>query len=187
MSTARHLHHSYAEYLRVEEMGELRHEFFDGEIYALAGGTPEHGALAVQVGFLLKNLLKGCTALSSDVRVRIEATGLTTYPDLFFVCAPKAERASIDGLAIINPSIVVEVTSPSTEEYDRGDKLAHYQQVPSLKAVLIVSHAAPCLTVVERGGSGWVTAEYRAGERARVQAVELEVDEVYRVLSALTP
>lgn len=187
MSTARRLHHTYAEYLRIEELGELRHEYVDGEIYAMAGGTPEHGALAVQVGFLLKSSLKSCTALSSDVRVRVEATGLTTYPDLSFVCAPKAERAAVDALAVTNPTIVVEVTSPSTEDYDRGDKLSHYKQVPSLKAVLIVSHAGPRITVVERTEPGWVTTDYRAGERARVLGAELEVDAVYSALAALRP
>ncbi|MBI4957190.1 MAG: Uma2 family endonuclease [Myxococcales bacterium] len=186
MSTARRLHHTLEEYLSVEEHGDLRHEYLDGEIYAMAGGTPEHAALAARMLLELAPKLPACTALTSDLRVRIEATGLSTYPDASFVCGP-AERSATDRTAITNPTVLIEVTSPSTEDYDRGDKLSHYQQIPSLRAILVVSHAAPRITAVERVGDTWRTTDYRAGERVALSApaVELEVDAVYRALAGL--
>jgi Uma2 family endonuclease len=187
MSTARRLHHSYDQYLRIEELGELKHEFLEGEIYAMAGGTPEHGALAAKMLLELGVQLPNCTPLSSDVRVRVEATGLTTYPDASFVCG-RIERADIDRLAVSNPTILVEVTSPSTEDYDRGDKLSHYKQIASLRAVFLVSHAGPRITVVERFEGGWHTTDVRAGEIARVTtpAIAIAVDAVYATLASLS-
>jgi Uma2 family endonuclease len=186
MSTARRLHHSYEEYLRVEEQGVLRHEFLDGEIYAMAGGTPEHGALAARILMELGAKLPLCTPLTSDVRVRIEATGLTTYPDVTFICGPLL-RSDLDRTAVTNPTLLVEVTSPSTEDYDRGDKRSHYMQLPSLRALLLVSHAAPRITVVERVDGDWRTTDFRSGERARIEtpALELDVDAVYAALASL--
>jgi Uma2 family endonuclease len=187
MSTARRLHHGYDDYLAIEAYSELRHEYLDGEIYAMAGGTPEHGALTARMTIVVGNLLSRCTPLTSDVRVRIEATGLTTYPDASFVCGP-AQRSAIDRLAVTNPAILVEVTSPSTEDYDRGDKLSHYRQISSVQVVLIVSHAAPRITVVERDGDAWRTTDVRAGERVdlRAFAASFAVDDVYAVLPALS-
>jgi Uma2 family endonuclease len=118
--------------------------------------------------------------------VRVEATGLTTHPDVSFVCGPAA-RSGIDRTAVTNPTLVVEVTSPSTEDYDRGDKLSHYKQLPSLQAVLLVSHAGPRITLVERREEGWRVTDFRAGERVVLAepAAELEVDRVYAALRDL--
>jgi Uma2 family endonuclease len=189
MSTARRLHFSYDEYLAVEEQGDVKHEFLDGEIYAMAGGTPEHGALAMRVARGLEAKLPGCTALSSDVRVHIAASGLTTYPDVSFVCGP-LERSAADPSAIVNPSLVVEVTSRSTEDYDRGDKLSHYKQLTSLRCVLLVSHREHRITLVERTATGWSVSDHRSGEVVALRAlgggaVELAVDDVYAVLTQL--
>ncbi|MEW5741347.1 MAG: Uma2 family endonuclease [Myxococcota bacterium] len=186
MTTARRLHYTYEEYLAVEELSELRHEYLDGEIYAMAGGTPEHAALAARVLLEIGSKLSECTPLTSDLRVRAEATGLTTYPDASFVCGP-ALRSAIDKTAVTNPTVLVEVTSPSTEDYDRGDKLSHYKQIPSVRAVLIVSHATPRVTVVEREGASWRTTDFRSGERVRVAspAVEFDVDTIYAALKNL--
>ena len=189
MSTARRLHFSYDEYLAVEERSEVKHEYCDGEIYAMAGGTPEHGALALRVVQVLGPKLAGCTPLSSDVRVHIQASGLTTYPDVSFVCGP-LERAAADGNAITNPSVIVEVTSRSTEDYDRGEKLSHYKQLPSLRSALLVSHRERRITLVERAATGWSVTEHRAGETVTLTApggtAKLEVDRVYDVLAQLS-
>jgi Uma2 family endonuclease len=126
MSTsARRVHYTYAEYLALEEESSVRHEFLDGEIHAMAGRSPDHAALAAAlIGVLRGQLPPACRAFTSDLRVRIPATGLTTYPDAAVVCG-RTQRAAEDPLAVTNPVLLIEVTSPSTEDYDRGEKLRH--------------------------------------------------------------
>lgn len=187
MPTARRVHHAYEDYLRVEEESVIKHEYWDGEIYAMPGGTPEHGALASRMTVVLGAALsEPCRPLSSDVKIRIAATDLTTYPDLSVVCG-SLERSPEDRHAIVNPIVVVEVTSPSTEDYDRGDKLSHYRQIASLQAVVLVSLREPRVTVVGRDAAGWSSREFRAGETVELAKPELSfaVDDVYSVLDGL--
>jgi len=181
VTTARRLHHTYAEYLSALEMSDVKLEYCDGEIYAMAGGTPEHAELIGSLIGFLHNAFRGrCKVHASDLKVRIEATDLSTYPDATVVCGER-QVAAIDHLAITNPTLVVEVTSKSTEDYDRGEKLNHYKQIPSLKSVLIVSHRRQQITVFERAGSTWEQREYRSGERLTLHDPELalSVDELY--------
>jgi len=181
VTTARRLHHSYEEYLAALEVSDVKLEYCDGEIYAMAAGTPAHADLAAAAIRLLGTSLLGRGRVStSDLKVRIEATGLSTFPDVSVVCGER-ELARIDRNAITNPTLLVEVTSKSTEDYDRGEKLKHYQQCPSLRAVLFVSHRCPQVTVVSRNGAGWDTHEYRRGERVEVPALALafSLDELY--------
>ena len=187
MATARRLHYTYADYLAVEHNSPVRHEYLDGEIFAMAGGTPEHAALAAQmIAVLQARLPAGCHVFSSDLKVRIEASGLTTYPDLSVVCGA-VERAASDANAITNPTLLVEVTSPSTEEYDRGEKLSHYQRLPSLRAVVLVSHRSHELTVFDRDGDHWTKRDLGAGEHVELQSPKLAfaIDEVYAALTGL--
>lgn len=188
MSTARRLHHTYEQYLEVERLSSVRHEFLDGEIYAMAGGTPEHGILAARVTALLTaRAMPGCHVASSDVKIFIEATGLATYPDVSVVCGPLT-RATQDAMAVTNPVILVEVTSASTEDYDRGDKTSQYRQIASLRAILIVAHASKRITVLQRDdGASWETREARAGEQVvlATPALSFDVDEVYSALEGL--
>lgn len=189
MASGRRLHHTYPEYLRLEGERPLKHEYCDGEIFAMAGGTPEHGALAAEAMTHLRGQLPtGCRVLSSDVRIRIEASDLATYPDASVVCGP-LERGREDAHAVTNPVLVLEVTSPSSEDSDRGEKLSHYKQLPSLQTVLILSHRTRRLTVVERGPAGWAVTEFRATEVARcaTPALTLDVDALYAVLEGLCP
>jgi Uma2 family endonuclease len=164
MSTARRAHYSYDEYLRALEDSEIKLEYFDGEIYAMAGGSLAHAELGARLITLLSQALGGaCRVFTSDAKVQVEATGLTTFPDASVVCG-ETVNARKDKNALVNPSILVEVTSNSTEDYDRGEKVSQYRQLPSLKAVLIVSHRSLRVTVVERAGDTWTTRELRAGE-----------------------
>jgi Uma2 family endonuclease len=183
MSTSlRRVHYTYAEYLALEEESSVRHEFLDGEIYAMAGGSPDHAALAAAVIRSVGGQLPpGCRAFTSDLRVRIAATGLTTYPDAAVVCG-RTQRSAEDPLAVTNPVLLVEVTSPSTEEYDRGEKLRHYKSLPSLREMLLVSHRAPELTLHRREDAGWTVLAVGRGEALELASVtaRLEVDDVYR-------
>ena len=116
---------TFAEYLALEEKSDTKHELVDGEIFAMAHGTPEHGRLAVRMARLLGNALEGkpCEVFSSDVRVRVLATGLATYPDVSVVCG-RMEIDPENRNTITNPIVLVEVLSDSTESYDRSIKLA---------------------------------------------------------------
>ena len=180
-STARHVHYTYAEYISLEDESSVRHEYLDGEIYAMAGGSPDHAALAFSALALLRAPMpRSCRGFTSDLRVRTQ-TGLATYPDGAIVCG-RTMRASDDPLAVTNPSILIEVTSPSTEDYDRGEKLRHYKSIPSVREILIVSHREPLLTVHRRGDDGqWSTGAARTGESVHFPSVAatLSVDEVY--------
>lgn len=181
MSTARRLHHTYAEYLDALERSQVKLEFCDGEIYAMAGGSPAHADLAASaIHLLVGQLPASCRVSSSDLKVRVEATDLTTFPDVTVVCGERS-LSPIDRHAVTNPTVLVEITSPSTEDYDRGEKLSHFKQLASVKAVLFVSHRRPQITVVERGAEGWTTREFRAGEIASLDAprLELSVDALY--------
>lgn len=181
MTPARRLHYTYAEYLAALEVSGVKLEFCEGEIYAMAGGTPAHADLAASMTRLLGNALQGhCRVSSSDLKVRIEATDLSTFPDVTVACGER-RVALIDRNAVINPTLLVEVTSNSTEDYDRGEKLSHYQQCPSVLAVLLVSHRRPQVTVIARTASGWEQREYRAGQRVELTTppLELSVDELY--------
>jgi Uma2 family endonuclease len=183
-SHAAHRHYTIGEYLQLESYSNVRHEYFDGQIYAMAGGTPEHGTYAANVIAALAGKLRGrpCRVQTSDVRIRIQASGLDTYPDISVVCG-HAERDPEDRDAIVNPTMLVEVTSPSTEAYDRGEKLEHYQRIPSLREVVFVAHDERRLDVVRRGPDGvWSTVSAPTGASLRLESLdcELEVDDVYR-------
>jgi Uma2 family endonuclease len=181
VTTARRLHHPYEDYLRALELSAVKLEYCDGEIYAMAGGTPAHADLAASITRLLGNALQGsCRVSSSDLKVRVEATDLSTFPDVSAVCGER-QLAAMDPNAVINPTLLVEVTSNSTEDYDRGEKLGHYKQIPSLQTVLFVSHRRPQVTVLTRGQAGWEQREARSGENVVLErpSLSFSVDELY--------
>ena len=113
-----------AQYLEIERKAEFKSEFFHGEMFAMSGGSRAHSGLAFRLTVLIGQHLqgKGCTGFTSDMRVLVEETGLYTYPDLSVVCgAAKFADAEMDTL--VNPTLLVEILSPSTEQYDRGTKV----------------------------------------------------------------
>jgi Uma2 family endonuclease len=174
---------SYGEYLALEAASDLRHEFLRDEVFAMAGGTPEHGALAAAVLRELGTALRGqpCRVYSSDVRVRVVETGLTTYPDASVVCE-RLETDPSDPDAILNPVVLIEVLSDSTEAYDRGVKAAHYRRIPSLREYVLVSQAEPLIEVYRRNERDhWELVEARAGTRIELGSlgVVLDVDAIY--------
>jgi Uma2 family endonuclease len=181
---SKHRLYTIEEYVRLEEFANVRHEFLDGQIYAMAGGTPEHAALAMRVGIALGVQLAGrpCNVYSSDVRIRVVATGLDTYPDLAVVCGGE-QRDAEDPLALTNPVLLVEVTSPSTAAYDRGQKLDHYHRIPALREVLLVSHERPLLELWRRTGDvTWERVEATGGAVLELASLgcTLDVDALYR-------
>jgi Uma2 family endonuclease len=176
---------TYLEYCELERDAASKHEYLRGEVFAMAGGTLEHGRLSARVIYLLSRELEGrpCRVFSSDVRVRIDATDLDTYPDASVVCGEPRTDAR-DSNALLNPLLVVEVLSDSTEAYDRGQKASHYRRNPSMQAYLLVSQHDPRLELqVRRSDGSWALLEARPGERLVIEplAIELAVDEVYRL------
>jgi Uma2 family endonuclease len=134
VTLAPHRVYTIEEYAQLEKFSNVKHEFYAGQIWAMSGGTPDHSAFAVNIATLLSAQLVGkkCRVYNSDARVRVRATGLVTYPDVSVVCG-KLETDAEDCFAIINPIVIVDVLSKGTEAYDRGEKLTHYEQVPSLR------------------------------------------------------
>lgn len=181
VSNAKRLHYSYAEYLELLERSTFKLEYADGVIYAMAGGTIAHAQLAAAVIRTLGAALPGtCAVFTSDLKVRVDATDLSTFPDVSVVCGPVV-ASPIDAHAVTNATLLVEVTSRSTEDYDRGDKLSHYKQLPSLRAVLFVSHREARITVVSRTASGWSERDVRVGEVVELPdpRVTFPVDAIY--------
>lgn len=183
VSTVRHHRYTYEEYLAFERSANVKHEFFDGEIYAMAGGTREHAAICVNISSVLRTQLRGrgCQTHSSDLRVRVLETGLATYPDVTVVCKP-VEIDPVDRHTVTNPTLVVEVLSPSSAAYDRGEKLEHYKQIPALREVVLVAHDEQLIEVWRRGDDGaWSRREVRSGSLALTSVpCSLAVDDVYR-------
>ncbi len=150
-----------AEYLQMERAADFKSEFFDGEMFAMAGGTPEHSLIATNVAREFGNRLRGrpCVAYNSDLRIKVEATGLNTYPDLSIICGPLQFSEGTNDTAV-NPSVLVEVLSDSTEAYDRGRKFAHYRQIPTLNEYLVVSQKEPRIErFVKQSNGQWVLSE----------------------------
>ncbi len=182
-ATAPHHVFSYAEYLAREQETGLRHEFLGGAIYAMAGGTPEHARLIATIAHMLLGALdpKRCRVFSSELKILIGPTGLATYPDVAVVCGD-LQLASEDANAVTNPKVLVEVLSPSTEAYDRGEKWAHYRRVASLEAYVLVSQIPRRLEVYERQSNGdFVHRIADVGEALPVAClnVTLDVDALY--------
>lgn len=174
---------TYAEYLAAEAAADTRHEYLKGDVWAMAGGTIEHGGLAMavarEIGLALRG--KACRVFSSDVRVRIPETDLATYPDLSVVCG-HLDTSADDEDAITNPTVLVEVLSDSTEAYDRGAKWAHYRRIASLREYMLVSQGEPLIEVYRRTTGGrFELFEARTGETIELASVgaRFEVDAIY--------
>jgi Uma2 family endonuclease len=177
------VYHTFRAYLAHEDASNTKHEYLDGEIYAMAGGTPEHSALIASVTTHLSNQVRGgpCRVHMSDLRIRVLETGLATYPDVAVVCG-SWERDPEDSRTIVNPTVLVEVLSPSTESYDRGEKLEHYKRIPSLRACLLVAHDRREIEIWARESSEpWSRALVVSGQTTHIAAVRvsLDVDAVY--------
>ncbi|HEU4731912.1 MAG TPA: Uma2 family endonuclease [Kofleriaceae bacterium] len=178
---------TYADYLALEASSEVKHEYIDGEVFAMAGGSITHGALAAATISALSAALRDrpCRVLSSDVRVRSKATGLATYPDVTVVCH-KIEVGDDDPQGVLNPVLIVEVLSDSTEAYDRGAKAAHYRRIPSLREYVLVGQGEPLSEVHRRNERGnWeLFVEARRGQIAELTScgapIALDVDAIYR-------
>ena len=132
------------EYLTFERASDTKHEFLDGRVYARAGASMRHGDIVQNTSSNLFIKLRGgsCRAITNDLRVLVRATGLNAYPDIVILCGePVLTDDHLDTL--LNPTILIEVLSPSTEAFDRAEKWVHYQEIPSLQEYLLFAQGAP--------------------------------------------
>lgn len=165
-----------ADYLRLEREAEFKSEYFDGEMFAMAGGTRTHSLIASNLLGELRNSLKNteCVTYNSDLRIKVEPTGLLTYPDVSIVCG---EQRFLDETedTLLNPSVLIEVLSDSKEGYDRGKKFEHYRQIPSLREYLLVSQKEARIEQFIRQPNGeWILKE-AAGLDAEITLGSLRV------------
>lgn len=160
--------HSLQEYYHLEERDSYKSEFYQGEIFAMAGGSPRHSLVCMNLVGELRQRLKGkrCTPYEGNLRLKIEQTGLVTYPDASVFCEPlEIDPQDPSKQTAINPTVVFEVLSKSTEAYDRGKKAENYRQVASLKAYLLLSQAEPHVEIYEKHGDGfWFLREFNGLE-----------------------
>jgi len=174
--------YSYAEYLAYERDSELKHEFDDGEIIAMAGGSRRHNALALRIGAVLDAARKpGCVAFQSDQRIRVLATGKATYPDVSMVCGPiEGDPADPEAATLTNPTLIVEVLSPTTEPYDRGSKWQQYQLIPSLQEYVLVSQGEPRIEIYRHLPSGaWEYTDVTTGAVALMGGAAIDLARLY--------
>jgi Uma2 family endonuclease len=176
-------HVSEQEYLTFERAAEERHEYADGEIFAMSGGTWEHSLIASNINRELSTALleRRCAVHGSDMRIHIPYTGRYTYSDVLVVCErPVFTDEARDTL--VNPVVILEVLSDSTEKYDRGDKFEQYQAIVSLRDYVLVSQKKARIEHFRKQADGtWVLRATGPGERVVFESLgcELAVDRVY--------
>ena len=166
------------EYLGSERQSDRRHEYFGGEVFAMSGASFAHVAIVANLTGHLFAQLQGspCRPFSSDLRVKVSRTGLYTYPDVVVVCdEPRFDDEHNDTL--LNPRLIAEVLSPSTESYDRGKKFAHYRTLDSLAEYLLIAHDQPLIEQYVRQPSGdWLLHEAtQLDETIRLSSIEIEL------------
>jgi Uma2 family endonuclease len=151
---------SVSEYLDLERRSETKNEYLGGEIFAMAGASRQHNRIVLNLGIALDGQLKGrgCEVYTNDMRVRVPAADLFTYPDVVVACGePKFVDEGLDTL--LDPTLIVEVLSPSTESYDRGAKFGYYRTLPSLTEYLLIAQDRIHVEHFVRQEGGWLMTE----------------------------
>ncbi|MCU0424948.1 MAG: Uma2 family endonuclease [Candidatus Kapabacteria bacterium] len=168
------------EYLEREEKAEYKSEYYKGEIFAMAGGTPPHSAISANVLYaLMERLRKKCRVFNNDMRIHIPVPEYFTYPDISVVCG---KREYFDDKALMNPILIVEVLSDSTEGYDRGTKFRFYDRISSLQEYVLVSQKERVVEVFRRNEQQrWELFMFTDNDDVELASVgcTLTMDEIY--------
>ena len=177
---------SEPEYLAYELAHEGKHELVNGEVLAMAGVTEAHSLIQANLTVALGTRLRGgpCRVHVSDLRVRLDEAGLYGYPDLTVVCGA-AEFAPTHPETLLNPRMLVEVLSESTEEYDRGAKVAHYRHRASVDTILLVDSRRRLVELQTRNADGTWTLSERSAGTLRLLDLEVSLDELYEGVPGL--
>ncbi len=172
------------EYLEIERKSEFRSEYYAGEMFALAGASKQHNLIAGNIfaAFHRQFIARSCNVYQSDMRVKVSATGLYTYPDVVVVCGEEKFDDSHRDL-LLNPVVIVEVLSESTEGYDRGKKFEHYQQIESLTEYLLVAQEPYRIErYVRQTAAQWLYTEaHQAEDVVKLETIDcaLALKDVY--------
>jgi Uma2 family endonuclease len=174
------------EYLTLEELAETKHEYFNGQIYDLAGVSRNHNLITLNIASTLMDRVRDrpCEVYSTDMRLLVKPNGLYTYPNVMVVCGtPEFIHRQTDTL--LNPTLIVEVLSPSTAVYDRGHKFELYKALPSLRDYLLVEQDRVAVEYFQRARgsrkwSGQTFAELKQAVSLRGVGCELPLREIYR-------
>jgi Uma2 family endonuclease len=184
MSTASTRKFTPEEYLALERTAKYKSQYYRGEIFAMPGGTLRHGMMSASIIRILGNQLlsRPCSVYSSDTKVMVEETGLMTYPDVVVACMEQRFHNQEKDV-LLNPTVLIEVLSPSTELYDRGTKSEHYRKIPSLQEYILIAQDRIHIEQFTRSAEGhWTFAEVdQPGQILRLESIacDLSVDDVY--------
>jgi Uma2 family endonuclease len=167
---------SEAEYWAGEEVSPTKHEYLGGRVYAMAGGSYNHTTICTNLAAATKNALRGrsCKARGSEQRVKVEATGLNTYPDAVIFCPPARFEGSNDH-TLLTPKVIFEVLSDSTERYDRGDKFRAYAEIETLTDYVLIDQNRITVEHFRRTPDGWLLNSYLRLSDA-LPLVDLEIE-----------
>ena len=172
------------EYLEMENAAAEKHEYYKGEIFAMSGAKLTHNMIVTNIFGNLYSKLKGkpCRPFGSDMRIHIPANTLFTYPDISVMCG-EIESRDNDDMNFLNPTVIIEVLSPSTKNYDRGEKFRLYRDIPSLKEYILVDSESISIEAFHINSSGhWELFEYKdISDSLNVRAVDivLSLSEIY--------
>lgn len=177
-----------AEYLEYDRTHDGKHEYVNGEVVAMSGVSDAHDRIQVNAIMAIGNRLGDgpCQVRNADLRVRLDETGLYGYPDLTIVCGEPI-FAPTRPVTLLNPRVIIEVLSETTEEYDRGAKAAHYRHRASVELILLVDSRRRLVERQQRNPDGtWTLSEHTDGG-VKVLDLELPLDELYRRVDLSTP
>jgi len=169
---------SIEEYLEMENAALEKHEYYQGEIFAMSGAKTPHNIVSRNMLVALAQKLKGkrCQPFGSDMRIHIEANTLFTYPDISIVCGDIVTLNN-DDYNVLNPSVLIEVLSPSTKNYDRGEKFKLYRDIPTLKEYILIDSLSVNIEVFRLNENNhWELEEYKlVAQTLKLQTVQAEI------------
>lgn len=175
---------SAEEYLHFEQQGEIRHEYVDGQIYAIAGTTKQHNAISLNIAALLRAKVRGtpCRVYIADVKVRIEFGNAFYYPDVIVGCDSNDNHE----LYLARPCLIIEALSPSTENIDRREKLFAYRSLPSLREYVLIATEEKKIEVFRRSaGDEWSLTTLEMGDTLQLECIPtaISLDDIYEDIS----
>lgn len=184
MSTQPKTRLTIEEYIELDKNSEERFEYFDGEVFNMSGVHPNHSRLELRLARLFGDQIekRGCTIFSSNLRIKVPSMLPYRYPDLSILCSKPEFEEHSGLLCLLNPVVLIEVLSPSTEAFDRGDKFTHYKSIPSFRDYLLIAQNKKNIThYVKQSERAWLQTEYSDGEILQIASLdcELDVDALY--------
>jgi Uma2 family endonuclease len=173
------------EYLDFDKTSEGRFEYFDGEVFEMSGVSITHSDLEANLIALLMQKLapRGCKVNPSNARIRVPKLPTYRYADVSVLCGDRIVEKMAGVEVLVNPTLIVEILSPATENYDRGEKFAEYKSIESFREYLLVSQEKKFVTLfTKHNDKFWFQSEYREGEELRLESLDctLKIDEIYQ-------